>query len=82
MPASQRVVQICRDARGFKDCESVHRPLTRFRAKRGRSHEDEFVQAEISHRPGNRADIAFVLRLDEDNTDRRHRMAWTIFDVI
>jgi hypothetical protein len=68
----QRSIQVADGARGFQDIDPPHRPLPGFVRQAAGIHEDELGDPEVLHRPRDRADVALVLRLNEDDAERRH----------
>lgn len=55
-----------------KNIKAVHRPTSRDVSKRTRFYEDEILDVEIPHNPGDGADVPLVLRLDENYADSVH----------
>ncbi len=47
----------------------MHRTLPRLRAEGARPNEDQIFDSEVLHHAGDRSDVAFILRLDENDAD-------------
>ena len=63
----QRRRQVGEDPRGFEDLDSMHRTLTGLDAQRAGVDENQVACVEVLHRARDGANVALVLRLDQDD---------------
>src|SRR6266705_4012999 len=74
----QRGIEVADLARGFEDFDAPHRPLAGLDTEPTRVHEDQILGTEVPHRSRDGPDVPLVLRLHEDDANRRH----TALDIL